>query len=182
MFDIRSLGASHLTSYQRKEAVDLLKLAYLKFSTTHRAFVSEQKKLASDKVGDQYPNMEQNEILLQQTKTGNNAPHKKFRYKSGIEMNNAWSDDDNTSLSSSDEEDDKFPSECNNEFDTCFKPWRRYYKYINWYDAFPNVDKATSPPFDLIDGLFEVLFAYISIIFSHKCHEITIYTEQYMHL
>ena len=153
LLDIRTLGASHLTSSQRKEAVDLLKLAYLKFATTHKAFVSEQKKLASDKVGDPNPNMEQNEILLQQTKSGNNAPHKKFRYKSGVEMNNAWSDDDNTSVSSSDEEDDTFPSECNNEFDTCFKKWRRYYKVINWYDVFPNFDKGTSPPFDLIDDM-----------------------------
>ena len=34
-----------------------------------------------------------------------------------------------------------------------FQKWRRYYKDINWYDTFPNFDKATTPPFDLIDDM-----------------------------
>ena len=36
-------------------------------------------------------------------------------------MSNAWSDDGNSSVSSLDNEDDKLPTEFNNEFDACFK-------------------------------------------------------------
>ena len=68
-------------------------------------------------------------------------------------MNNAWSDDDNSSVSSADDEDDKFLVECNNEFDVCFKKWRRHYKYINWHETFPNFDKNNTPPFDLINDM-----------------------------
>ena len=68
-------------------------------------------------------------------------------------MNNAWSDDDDTSVTSVDDEDDKFPGECNNEFDVRFKKWRRYYKDINWCESFPNVGKDNTAPFDLIDDM-----------------------------
>ena len=45
----------------------------------------------------------------------------KFHFKSGVEMNKIWSDYDNISVSSLDEEKDVFPAECNNEFDGGFK-------------------------------------------------------------
>ena len=91
--------------------------------------------------------------MPQQTKEGSNVPYNKFHYKSGVEMNNVWSDDDNTSVSSSDDEGDTFPAECNNEFDVCFKKWRRHYKDINWRESFPNFGKDNTAHFDLIDDM-----------------------------
>ena len=77
---------------------------------------------------------------------------------------------DNTSLSSSDEEDDKFSSEYRNEFDIYFKKWRRCYKDINQYDTFPNFDKANIPPFDLIDDMLPLDVGPFYMTLLEKSH------------
>ena len=58
LLNVGTLGDSHSISSQGKKAVDLLRSAYLKCSTTHKAFVLEQKELAQGKVGHQNTDME----------------------------------------------------------------------------------------------------------------------------
>ena len=54
-----------------------------------------------------------------------------FHYKSGVKINNTWSDNDKNSVSSSHDEDEKFPAKCNNEFKLCFKNVNRNTKLSN---------------------------------------------------
>ena len=113
----------------------------------HKEFLWKKKKSTLDKVGEQANDIEQNDILLQQTKEGSNLPCNKFHYKSGLKMNNTWSDDYNSSVSSSDDEGDKFPTECNNGFEVGFKKPRWHYKDVNWHEKFPNFDKKNDYSF-----------------------------------
>ena len=73
-------------------------------------------------------------------------------------MINASSDDDNTTVPTSDSEDNKFTVEYNNGFDMCFKKMAMVLQRNKLAWIFPNFDKDNTPTFDLINRMVPLDF------------------------
>ena len=153
--DLRTLGASHLTSQQRRRAKDLLRIAYIKFAEVYNKFEVSDTADASSAASASTPSPSTAWIHRESLSVG-----------AGIVVTAAHSSDESDA-----DEGDGARQDYGAEFDVAYAAWKALHKSLDWRSLqdFAS-DLPTTGPLDVIDDLLPLNVAptYKKLIDSGK--------------